>query len=108
MGGFVRPSIAQMVESYTNEEKPAGCEPMYTGRNAFGFVPLTDARDTETVTVTGSLCTGTDVIAKDITLPRLECGDVFVITNAGSYAAVLSPMQFASLEPPAQIFLPER
>lgn len=108
MGGFVRPSIAQMVESYTNEEKPAGCEPMYTGRGAFGFVPLTDARDTETVTVTGSLCTGTDVIAKDITLPRLECGDVFVITNAGSYAAVLSPMQFASLEPPAQIFLPER
>lgn len=107
LGGFVRPSIAQMVESYTNEESPVGCEPMYTGRNAFKFVPLTDTQETEVVTVTGSLCTGTDVIAKDITLPRLECGDVFVITNAGSYAAVISPMQFASLEPPAQIFIPE-
>lgn len=107
MGGFVRPSVAQMVEGYTQEEKPAGCEPMYTGRNAFGFVPLTETAETETVTVTGSLCTGADVIAKNILLPRLECGDVFVITNAGSYAAVLSPMQFASLEPPAQIFLPE-
>ena len=107
LGGFVRPSVAQMVESYTREEKPAGCEPLYTGRNAFGFVPLTEDRDTETVTVTGSLCTGADVIAQDILLPRLECGDVFVITNAGSYAASVSPMQFASLEPPAQIFLPE-
>lgn len=105
MGGFVRPSIAQMVEGYTKADSPVGCEPMYTGRNAFGFVPLTDSPDTETVTVVGSLCTGTDIIAKDTVLPKLECGDVFVITNAGSYAAVLSPMQFASLEPPAQIFI---
>lgn len=107
LGGFVRPSIAQMVESYTQDERPNGCEPLYTGRGSFGFIPLTDTHETEAVTVTGSLCTGTDVIAKDITLPRLECGDVFVITNAGSYAASVSPMQFASLEPPAQIFVSE-
>ena len=105
LNGFVRPSVAQMVESYTDEAKPANSEPMYTGRGAFGFVPLTETTETEVVTVTGNLCTGTDVIAKNVELPKLECGDVFVITNAGSYAAVLSPMQFASLTPPAQIFL---
>ena len=105
LNGFVRPSVAQMVESYTDAELPHNCEPMYTGRNAFGFVPLKDPAETETVTVVGNLCTGTDVIAKDITLPKLDCGDVFVITNAGSYAAVLSPMQFASLTPPAQVLL---
>lgn len=105
LNGFARPSIAQMVESYTDAERPANSEPMYTGRGAFGFVPLVDSEETQTVTVTGNLCTGTDVIVKDITLPKLDCGDVFVITNAGSYAAVLSPMQFASLTPPVQIFL---
>ena len=105
LNGFVRPSMAQMVESYTDDAHPHNCEPMYTGRNAFGFVPLKDTAETETVTVVGNLCTGTDVIAKDIALPKLDCGDVFVITNAGSYAAVLSPMQFASLTPPAQVLL---
>lgn len=105
LNGFVRPSMAQMVESYTDQAHPKNSEPMYTGRNAFGFVPLTESDEAETVTVVGNLCTGTDVIAKDITLPKLCCGDVFVITNAGSYAAVLSPMQFASLTPPAQVLL---
>ena len=104
LNGFVRPSIACMVEGYTNEEKPNGCEPMYTGRGAFEIAALSDSEETETVTLTGNLCTGTDVIAKDIELPKLKCGDVVVISNAGSYAAVLSPMQFASLEKPAQIF----
>lgn len=105
LNGFVRPSIAQMVESYTDAVKPANSEPMYTGRGAFGFVPLVDGDNMQTVTLVGNLCTGTDVIAKDISLPELNCGDVFVITNAGSYAAVLSPVQFASLTPPAQVFL---
>lgn len=105
LNGFARPSIAQMIESYTDAEHPHNCEPMYTGRNAFGFMPLVDTAETETVTLAGNLCTGTDIIARDITLPKLDCGDVFVITNAGSYAAVLSPMQFASLTPPAQVLL---
>lgn len=105
LNGFIRPSIACMVEGYTNEEKPNGCEPMYTGRGAFEITALSDSEETETVTLTGNLCTGTDVIAKDIELPKLKCGDVVVISNAGSYAAVLSPMQFASLEKPAQILV---
>lgn len=101
LNGFVRPSIAQMVER-TSDAAP--CEPLYTGPDAFGFAPLTDETETETVTVCGNLCTGADVIAQDTELPRLRTGDVFVITNAGSYAAVLTPMQFASLTPPVQIF----
>lgn len=101
LNGFVRPSIAQMVERASDA---APCEPLYTGPDAFGFAPLTDETETETVTVCGNLCTGADVIAQDTELPKLKTGDVFVITNAGSYAAVLTPMQFASLTPPVQIF----
>ena len=59
----------------------------------------------EKVTLVGNLCTATDVIAEDIVLPSMDCGDVIVINNAGSYAAVLSPMQFSSQEKPVEVFL---
>lgn len=105
LNGFIRPSVAQMVQCYTDSENPAGNEPLYTGRNAFEFVPLTDSTERETVTLTGNLCTATDVVLKDALLPKMECGDTVVITNAGAYAAVLSPMKFAFLEPPKEVFM---
>lgn len=104
LNGFIRPSVAQMVQCYTQEEHPAGNEPLYTGRDAFEFIPLTDSADMETVTMTGNLCTATDVVLKDALLPKLSCGDVVVMTNAGAYAAVLSPMRFAQLNPPKEFF----
>ena len=61
----------------------------------------------ETVTLTGNLCTATDVIAEDVTLPVLERGDLLLVTNAGSYGAVLSPMQFSSQPRLAELFLQE-
>ena len=102
MNGFVRPSLARLVE---RADAPAPCEPLYTGRDAFGIYALTDTVERETVTLMGNLCTAADEIAADIELPVLRPGDVVVLTNAGAYAAVLSPMQFASQNPPAQIFL---
>jgi diaminopimelate decarboxylase len=66
---------------------------------------LTDTAAHETVTLVGNLCTAADEIAADIEMPVLSVGDVLVLTNAGAYAAVLSPMQFASQTPPAQLFL---
>ena len=59
----------------------------------------------EKVTLVGNLCTATDVIAEDIVLPSMDCGDIILINNAGSYAAVLSPMQFSSQEKPVEVFL---
>ena len=53
----------------------------------------------------GNLCTAADVIAEDIVLPRLKEGDIVVITNAGSYAAALSPMQFSLQEAPEELVL---
>ena len=60
---------------------------------------------TEKVNLVGNLCTAADVIASDIMMPHLEKGDLIAVTNAGSYAAVLSPMQFSSQIPPAQLFV---
>ena len=80
-------------------------EPLFTGLNAFQFLPLSEKEPNETVTLVGNLCTAADVIAEDVVMPHLECGDSVVITNAGSYAAVLSPMQFSTQEPPVELFL---
>lgn len=103
LNGFVRPAIAQMMRGLGS---PA-CEPMFTHEDAFQFTALTENTDTETVTLCGNLCTAADAIAHGITLPHLEIGDGVVMTNAGSYAAVLTPMQFACMTPPAQLFLTE-
>ena len=103
LNGFVRPSLARMAE--LGGANPTPWEPLYTGRDSFAFTPLTQRAERETVDLVGCLCTGTDVIAEGIDLPRLEVGDLVCISNAGAYAAVLSPMQFASLQKPVELFL---
>jgi diaminopimelate decarboxylase len=105
LNGFIRPSLAQLITSYAGDRPLFASEPLFTGPNAFEIIVLSDNAELETVTLVGNLCTATDVVAKDIALPKLKVGDVVVITNAGSYAAVLSPMQFSSQEAPAQLFL---
>ena len=103
--GFARPAYAHMFEKYAVDEFPAECEPFYTCKGAFQYIPLTENTDTEKVTLCGGLCTSTDIIEEDIELKKMDIGDVLVITNAGSYAAVITPMEFASLQKPAQLML---
>ncbi|MDO5532841.1 hypothetical protein [Sutterella sp.] len=109
LNGFYKPSITRMVKKYAAGASPAGCEPLYTRTaegDAFRILTLKPlAAPTEKVTLVGNLCTAADVAAEDVELPRLEPGDVVAFTNAGTYAAVLSPMQFAQLPRPAEIFL---
>ena len=73
--------------------------------HASALLPLTDNQDTEVVTLAGNLCTSADIIAKDVSLPRMEIGDGLALDNAGCYAAVMTPMQFAFMAQPAQLFL---
>lgn len=105
LNGFIRPSLARLIERYAPDGSLAGAEPLFTSKQAFDFLSLKDEAALETVTLVGNLCTASDVIAEDIQLPPLACGDVIVITNAGSYAAVLSPFQFSLQEKPVELFL---
>jgi Diaminopimelate decarboxylase len=105
MNGFIRPSMARLIERCSAGEGAVGAEPLFTSKDAFEFSALKGGPASETVTLVGNLCTATDVIAEDIRMPHLECGDLIVITNAGSYAAVLSPVQFSAQEKPAELFL---
>lgn len=105
LNGFIRPAIAHIIPGYSLEMDPCGCEPLFTSRNAFEYIPLTKNTENEVVSLVGNLCTSTDLIADNIEMTKLDIDDVMVMTNAGSYAAVVTPMQFASLNPPAQLFL---
>ena len=104
LNGFLRPSMARLIMSCAAEE-PTGKEPLFTKENAFAFMTLRESAPKEKVTLMGNLCTAADMIADNIELPCLEEGDCLIITNAGSYAAVLSPMQFSSQERPQEFFL---
>lgn len=104
LNGFVRPAMITMIEHYVGKTEDS-FEPMFTKSAAFQFKALTEEKATEKVTLCGNLCTGTDVIATDIEMPVLKIGDVITMTNAGAYAAVMTPMEFASLKKPAQLFI---
>lgn len=108
LNGFLRPSLARLVAGYAGSGSPSGNEPLFTSLDAFKIVSFhPEWESTETVTLAGNLCTASDMIAEDITLPVLKKGDPLVISNAGSYGAVLSPMQFSSQRSPAELFLDE-
>lgn len=107
LNGFIRPSLAQLVAKYSQDEQPMASEPLFTKIDAFDFIPLGDSKTKERVNLVGNLCTGTDLIVEQIELERLEIGDVLMITNAGAYAQVLSPHQFSSQERPVEILLRE-
>ena len=105
LNGFIKPSVIKLVSKY-EKENPVSWEPLFTSKDAFEILTFKEETDKkEKVTLVGNLCTATDVIAEDIVLPSMNCGDVIVINNAGSYAAVLSPMQFSSQEKPVEAFL---
>ncbi len=106
LNGFIRPSFSKLVSRYSIVDNPLSSEPLFTSKDAFEILTLKEEADIkEKVTLVGNLCTATDVIAEDIFLPYMECGDIIIITNAGSYAAVLSPMQFSLQEKPVEVFL---
>ena len=105
LNGFIRPSLVQLIVPYSDGGELKGSEPLFTSKNAFNATVLTDEKEKEIVTLAGNLCTATDVVLKNIELPVMKRGDIVVIDNAGSYAAVLSPMQFSWQTPPEQLFL---
>lgn len=105
LNGFIRPSLAQLVNAYSSNQNSQGTEPLYTSKNPSKVIVLNNSEKLEKVTLVGNLCTSADVVATDMLLPKLEIGDVLAFTNAGSYAAVLSPMQFSSQTPPKELFL---
>jgi diaminopimelate decarboxylase len=59
----------------------------------------------ETVDVVGPLCTPLDTLARGISLPYAEIGDLVGIFQSGAYGRSASPLGFLSHPEPAEVFL---
>jgi len=59
----------------------------------------------ELVDIVGPLCTPLDTLARGITLPRAEIGDLVGIFQSGAYGRSASPLGFLSHPPPPELFL---
>lgn len=105
LNGFYRPSINEMVKVFTDDLDPKPCEPLFTSLDSTQISILKQSDEKEVVTIVGNLCTATDVVAQDVLVPKVQIGDLVVFNNAGAYSYVLTPLQFASLEPPAEYML---
>ena len=105
LNGFMRPAIAAMLKNAVNGGKLPAMEPLFTQAKEFEVRVLNETTEQETVTVVGNLCTAMDVIAENICINKAEIGDLIEISNAGSYAYTLSPLMFASIDPPHQFMV---
>ena len=61
--------------------------------------------DAEAVTVSlaGPSCNPTDLLGKDVTLPRPEEGDLIGVLSSGSYGLTASPILFLGRQTPAEL-----
>jgi len=107
LNGFLRPSIAELLISYTSEaEIIKASEPLFTTKDAFEFsISEGDESSLEKVSIVGSLCTAADIMVKDSLLPKAHIGDLVIVSKAGSYSYSLSPLLFASHSPPLQFYM---
>lgn len=104
LSGFLRPSVMSLLNGMPCEV--AGpLEPLYTNPEAHKVsLPEKEGGVPARVTVCGNLCTALDVIERDAQLPSPAVGDVVAVSNAGAYAASLSPFAFTSFPRPAELF----
>lgn len=107
LNGFMRPSIVSLIDSYTdNAPNPKSYEPFFTTKDSFGFTIIGKENSSlEKVDLVGNLCAATDILAKDIMLPKADLEDIVVLSRAGSYAYSLSPLLFASHPLPLQFYV---
>jgi len=59
----------------------------------------------ETVSVVGPLCTPLDLLADQMSLPKADIGDLFVIYQSGAYGASASPQQFLGHESVTEVLV---
>jgi diaminopimelate decarboxylase len=84
MNGFYRPNFTRVIHP---------------------TIVYNSSAENEKVTICGNMCTPLDIIAKDILLPKINIGDIIVISNAGSYGYTMSLLEFISQRQPKEIYI---
>ena len=107
INGFFKPALRALLQTVCPQAVIGSFEPLLTEDDAYEIHVLSDSTETEVVDIAGHLCTGTDVLAKDIPVRKGQIGDLITCNHAGSYAYSLAPLLFASQPLPKQIFIDE-
>lgn len=107
INGFFKPALRQLMQSICPQAVEGSYEPLITENDSYTIEVLSDSEETEVVDIAGHLCTGIDVLAKDIPVKKGHIGDLVTLDHAGSYAYSLAPLLFASQPMPKQIFIEE-
>ena len=71
--------------------------------NTLNADPVDD--ETVAVDVVGPLCTPLDVLARNVSLPQAEVGDLFAVFQSGAYARSASPLGFLSHNSPPEVWI---
>ncbi|NVJ49841.1 MAG: pyridoxal-dependent decarboxylase, exosortase A system-associated [Gammaproteobacteria bacterium] len=59
----------------------------------------------DNVTITGPLCTPLDLLAKNMSFPQIEVGDIVAIYQSGAYGFTASPREFLSHPQPIEVLV---
>lgn len=70
-----------------------------------GIVNKLDQAPALTVDIAGPLCTPLDVLARDLSVPAVEIGDLVGVFQSGAYARAASPLGFLSHPSPAEVLV---
>ncbi|MDR1125379.1 MAG: diaminopimelate decarboxylase [Deltaproteobacteria bacterium] len=113
LSGFLRPAMLNLLAGLPGQT-PGPLEPLFSGfdKHRVGLLKTGPGSTGSTgssgplkkVTVSGTLCTSLDVLAGEVELPDPQAGDILTVSEAGAYAATLSPFAFASFDRPAELY----
>jgi diaminopimelate decarboxylase len=70
-----------------------------------GLANKLDSPAEDSVDIVGPLCTPLDTVARNVTLPQAEIGDLVVIFQSGAYGRSASPLGFLSHPAPPEILV---
>lgn len=101
--GFFKPVLHQMLLPFLSDG--ISYEPFVTEKDSYTIQVLSDSTETEIVDIAGHLCSGADIMAKDVCVKKANIGDLLTFNHAGSYARSLTPLLFASQPQPKEFFL---
>ena len=77
---------------------------MYQAEYTAEVANNTIGRDSEKVTIAGRFCESGDILIKDITLPKVETGDILCVYNTGSYNYSMAS-NYNRVEKPAMVLV---